>query len=162
MSDLYSTYNDESDWWFHGRITIEDAESLITSSAGGKEEGLFLIRESTSKPGCYTLTMWAQEKVRHFRIIRRKDGQFSFEAKGSPVFRSIEDFVAQHQSAKGRLPCKLSKHVIGGPLPSIVTKPEAERLQPVSRAYNNYYARPCFYTKGCYNPKVCVCIILCS
>jgi c-src tyrosine kinase len=40
--------------WFHGKISRELAESLLTS----KEDGLFLVRESANYPGDYTLCVW--------------------------------------------------------------------------------------------------------
>ena len=40
--------------WFHGKITRELAEELLTP----KEEGLFLVRENAHSPGDYTLCVW--------------------------------------------------------------------------------------------------------
>jgi c-src tyrosine kinase len=40
--------------WFHGKITREFAEELLKP----REEGLYLVRESTNFPGDYTLCVW--------------------------------------------------------------------------------------------------------
>jgi c-src tyrosine kinase len=40
--------------WFHGKITREFAEQLLMP----REEGLYLVRESTNFPGDYTLCVW--------------------------------------------------------------------------------------------------------
>lgn len=44
--------------WFHGKISREEAESLLTPH----EDGLFLVRESTNFPGDYTLCVCYLEK----------------------------------------------------------------------------------------------------
>jgi c-src tyrosine kinase len=50
--------------WFHGKITRDEAERLLQP----REEGLFLVRESTNYPGDYTLCVCFQEKVEHYRV----------------------------------------------------------------------------------------------
>ncbi|XP_055611513.1 tyrosine-protein kinase CSK isoform X2 [Uranotaenia lowii] len=50
--------------WFHGRIKREEAENLLKP----REDGLFLVRESTNFPGDYTLCVCFNEKVEHYRI----------------------------------------------------------------------------------------------
>lgn len=53
-----------SNRWFHGRIKREEAENLLKP----REDGLFLVRESTNFPGDYTLCVCFNEKVEHYRI----------------------------------------------------------------------------------------------
>lgn len=51
--------------WFHGKITRETADQLLSNSA----EGSYLIRESTNYPGDYTLCVRAGGRlVDHYRI----------------------------------------------------------------------------------------------
>jgi c-src tyrosine kinase len=50
--------------WFHGSITRDEAERLLQP----REEGLFLVRESTNYPGDYTLCVCFQDKVEHYRV----------------------------------------------------------------------------------------------
>ncbi|KAF7275157.1 C-terminal Src kinase isoform X2 [Rhynchophorus ferrugineus] len=50
--------------WFHGKISREDAEGLLKP----RNDGLFLIRESTNFPGDYTLCVCFQSKVEHYRV----------------------------------------------------------------------------------------------
>ena len=53
--------------WFHGKISREQAEALL---APYYPEGLFLLRESTSFPGDYTLCVCSAEaRVEHYRIM---------------------------------------------------------------------------------------------
>lgn len=50
--------------WFHGKISRQDAESLLYKM----EDGLFLLRESNNYPGDYTLCVCHQGKVEHYHI----------------------------------------------------------------------------------------------
>lgn len=50
--------------WFHGSITRDEAENLLQP----REDGLFLVRESTNFPGDYTLCVCFQSKVEHYRV----------------------------------------------------------------------------------------------
>mmetsp|Transcript_12933 Transcript_12933/g.18175 ORF Transcript_12933/g.18175 Transcript_12933/m.18175 type:complete len:480 (+) Transcript_12933:110-1549(+) len=50
--------------WFHGKISRELAEELLTP----RKDGQFLIRESTNYPGDYTLCVCFQDTVDHYRI----------------------------------------------------------------------------------------------
>lgn len=50
--------------WFHGSISRDEAETLLQP----REDGLFLVRESTNFPGDYTLCVCFQGKVEHYRV----------------------------------------------------------------------------------------------
>ncbi len=51
--------------WFHGRITRQQAEDLLQPPS----DGLFVVRESTSFPGDYTLCVSYDSKVEHYHIM---------------------------------------------------------------------------------------------
>ena len=51
--------------WFHGKIPREKAELLLSP----REDGQYLVRESTNFPGDYTLCVCYQGKVEHYRVI---------------------------------------------------------------------------------------------
>jgi len=60
--------------WFHGPITREEAEQLLTpsrcsSASPTASDGLFLVRDSTNFKGDFTLCVSYQCKVEHYRII---------------------------------------------------------------------------------------------
>eukprot|EP00096_Caligus_rogercresseyi_P012433 TRINITY_DN520_c0_g1_i2.p1 TRINITY_DN520_c0_g1~~TRINITY_DN520_c0_g1_i2.p1 ORF type:complete len:465 (+),score=103.02 TRINITY_DN520_c0_g1_i2:169-1395(+) len=55
--------------WFHGKISREGAESLLQP----KEDGLFLVRESTNFPGDYTLCLCYKGRVEHYRVIAKNN-----------------------------------------------------------------------------------------
>lgn len=60
--------------WFHGKISREMAEDLLTP----KENGLFLVRESTNYPGDYTLCVCYMGKVEHYRV-KYKDNHLTID-----------------------------------------------------------------------------------
>ncbi|CAB3377317.1 Hypothetical predicted protein [Cloeon dipterum] len=60
--------------WFHGKISREQAEVLLMP----REDGLFLVRESTNYPGDYTLCVCFQGKVEHYRV-KYKDKQLTID-----------------------------------------------------------------------------------
>lgn len=55
--------------WFHGKISRQQAEELLNP----REDGLFLVRESTNFPGDYTLCVSWEGKVEHYHIIIRSN-----------------------------------------------------------------------------------------
>ncbi|GFW89596.1 tyrosine-protein kinase CSK [Trichonephila clavipes] len=55
--------------WFHGKITRDEAEILLQP----REDGLFLVRESTNFPGDYTLCVCYKNKVEHYRVIYKEN-----------------------------------------------------------------------------------------
>lgn len=73
-NDNYYTVNYVMLRWFHGKISREMAEDLLTP----KENGLFLVRESTNYPGDYTLCVCYLGKVEHYRV-KYKDNQLTID-----------------------------------------------------------------------------------
>ena len=53
--------------WFHGKISREHAEALLRNCV----EGAYLIRESTTFPGDYTLCVAYTGIVEHYRILNK-------------------------------------------------------------------------------------------
>ena len=62
--------------WFHGKISREQAEHLLTPP----ETGLFLVRGSTNFPGDYTLCVSCLGKVEHYHITY-KNNKLSIDAE---------------------------------------------------------------------------------
>ena len=63
--------------WFHGEMGREESESLLKEH--GFEEGLFLVRESSTSLGDFVLSVVHDNDVIHYQIRRRQDqdGLFS-------------------------------------------------------------------------------------
>ena len=82
--------------WYHGNITRELAESLMTT------EGDFLLRDSTSQPGDYVLTCCWGRKMLHFVVNRKLDKetakvQYQFE---EVLFDRVTELVHFYVSKK--------------------------------------------------------------
>eukprot|EP00163_Fabomonas_tropica_P034745 TRINITY_DN978_c0_g1_i2.p1 TRINITY_DN978_c0_g1~~TRINITY_DN978_c0_g1_i2.p1 ORF type:complete len:134 (-),score=27.23 TRINITY_DN978_c0_g1_i2:369-770(-) len=76
--------------WFQGYISSEKAEKLLS----GKPSGTFLVRISTSKPGCYSIAVLKDGQTRH-SLIDVKNGRFTVDYKSS--YSSVPEFVEAHK-----------------------------------------------------------------
>ena len=72
--------------WFHGKISRELAESLLTPH----EDGLYLVRESTNFPGDYTLCVCSEAGIDHYRV-QGKDGKLTIDDES--YFGSLEELI---------------------------------------------------------------------
>ncbi|EGD72431.1 hypothetical protein PTSG_00450 [Salpingoeca rosetta] len=76
--------------WLHGRISSQDAKAILTKH----KPGAFLIRESSSTPGDFTLSFLSGDKmVEHFRI---GVADFMDYQLGGRHFGCLEDIVLHY------------------------------------------------------------------
>jgi len=93
--------------WFHGKIKRTDAEKTLLL---GGHHGSFLIRESESKPGDYSLSVKEGDTVKHYHIRRMDNGDYYIARR--IAFKSLNELVAHYKvSSDGlcvalREPCK--------------------------------------------------------
>lgn len=59
--------------YFYGRISRDEAETILTSN--GCKEGLYLLRENVSTAGNYALSICHHNRIHHYCIERQPDGQ---------------------------------------------------------------------------------------
>ncbi|XP_026463781.1 tyrosine-protein kinase CSK-like [Ctenocephalides felis] len=76
--------------WFHGKISRERAEQLLQP----REDGLFLVRESTNFPGDYTLCVCFQNKVEHYRV-KYHDNQLTIDDE--EFFETLAQLVEHYE-----------------------------------------------------------------
>lgn len=88
--------------WFHGKISREEAELLLNP----KENGLFLVRESTNFPGDYTLCVCYQGKVEHYRV-KYKDNQLTIDDE--EFFENLSQLVEHYEEDADGLCTQLTK-----------------------------------------------------
>ncbi|XP_071446484.1 1-phosphatidylinositol 4,5-bisphosphate phosphodiesterase gamma-1 isoform X1 [Hetaerina americana] len=95
--------NDElhfSEKWFHGKLADgrTDAEKLLqTYSYLG--DGTFLVRESETFIGDYSLSFWRQGKVNHCRIKSKQDrGQTKFFMIDTNCFDSLYSLITHYRN----------------------------------------------------------------
>eukprot|EP00042_Codosiga_hollandica_P050868 m.616871 g.616871 ORF g.616871 m.616871 type:complete len:629 (-) comp58172_c0_seq7:292-2178(-) len=87
--------------WFFGPISRQKAEKLLGNPL--RKHGCYLIRESESQPGQYSLSMKDGESVRHYRIITDAAGHFQLQGSSSPMFRALRELVEFHKDKKAGL-----------------------------------------------------------
>lgn len=67
----------EEEMWFHGTIDRKDVPNLL------KNEGDYLVRESSTKPGQFVLSTRSEGQIRHFII------QLSDDVSGTYLIESV-------------------------------------------------------------------------
>ncbi|KAF3701417.1 Proto-oncogene tyrosine-protein kinase LCK [Channa argus] len=100
----------ETEPWFFKNISRNDAMRLLL--APGNTQGSFLIRESETTPGSYSLSVrdldhTTGEGVKHYRIRNMDNGGFYITAKIS--FSSLKELVQHHSRDADGLCTKLVK-----------------------------------------------------
>ena len=83
--------------WFHGKISRVTAEQRLLNCSN---EGSFLIRESETSPGGFSLSVLVHNRtgihVQHFKILRDDSGKyFHWVVK----FCSINELIAYHRTS---------------------------------------------------------------
>jgi growth factor receptor-binding protein 2 len=79
--------------WFHENINKKQAEDLLRSQP---ENGAFLIRESESSPGDFSLSVKFDDAVQHFKVLRDGAGKyFLWVVK----FNSLNQLVDYHRTS---------------------------------------------------------------
>jgi len=97
----------ESESWFFGKITRSKAEKLLLNPM--RKHGCYLIRESESSPGQYSLSMRDGDSVRHFRVQSLDEGKFRLQGSPSPAFSSLPELVEFHKRKKAGLTTTLKE-----------------------------------------------------
>ncbi|XP_069501780.1 GRB2-related adapter protein isoform X1 [Ambystoma mexicanum] len=73
--------------WYAGRISRQAAEEILLKR---RQPGAFLIRESESSPGEFSVSVNYGEHVQHFKVLRDRSGKyFLWEEK----FNSLNELV---------------------------------------------------------------------
>lgn len=88
--------------WFHGKITRLEAEELLRP----RENGLFLIRESTNYPGDFTISVCYGEKVEHYRILYRTN---KLTVDEEEYFENLTKLVEHYKKEADGLICALGR-----------------------------------------------------
>eukprot|EP00117_Sycon_ciliatum_P006401 scpid79620/ scgid9951/ Cytoplasmic protein NCK1; NCK adaptor protein 1 len=78
--------------WFHGKMSRNQCEGLLARA----RDGDFLVRESESKAGDYSISMKSPGKIKHFRIQSLPGGQYGI---GPRKFTQIEELVDHYTKA---------------------------------------------------------------
>lgn len=90
--------------WFFGKIKRTDAEKKLLQI--GNQTGTYLLRESESQPGNYSLSVRDGDSVKHYRI--RKVDQGGFYIAPRAMCSSLEDLVRHYKKESDGLCCRLT------------------------------------------------------
>ncbi|XP_073976555.1 growth factor receptor-bound protein 10-like isoform X3 [Rhodnius prolixus] len=99
--------------WFHKSLSREQASSLIMNH--GTQDGVFLVRESRSNPGCFVLSLKCSSKVIHVPIQPITDPVrdtlcFTLDS-GVTKFFDLLQLVEFYQLNAGCLPTRLTSYL---------------------------------------------------
>uniref|UniRef100_A0A7N6ABR9 Growth factor receptor bound protein 14 n=1 Tax=Anabas testudineus TaxID=64144 RepID=A0A7N6ABR9_ANATE len=96
--------------WFHGKLSRDEAQRLITQQ--GLIDGVFLLRDSQSNPKTFVLSLCHMQKIKHFQILPVDDeGELYYSLDDDHTrFTDLIQLVEFYQLNRGVLPCKLKHH----------------------------------------------------
>eukprot|EP00035_Acanthoeca_spectabilis_P021224 m.437035 g.437035 ORF g.437035 m.437035 type:complete len:549 (+) comp18051_c0_seq1:37-1683(+) len=95
----------ESHAWFQAGIPREIAMELLEK----EDEGSFVVRESSSQPGNFALTMKGGGLMHHFIVRKVPDGYvLGSEDQGQMPFSDLGTLIIAYAKNKGCLPCCLN------------------------------------------------------
>lgn len=77
--------------WFHGKIKRIDAEKRVL--AAGNPHGTFLVRDSESQPGNYSLTVRDGDSIKHYRVRKTDTGGYYIASRA--MFGTLAELI-QH------------------------------------------------------------------
>ena len=89
--------------WFLGKIKRVDAEKQLMMNFN--QFGSFLVRDSETTPGDFSLSIRDNERVRHYRIRRMDNGGFFVTRRAT--FLNIQELIAYYQQQADGLCCQL-------------------------------------------------------
>jgi len=90
--------------WFQAGIPREIAMELLEMS----DDGAFVVRDSSSQPGNYALTMKGDTLMNHFIVRKVAQGYvLGSESQGQSPFPDLTTLIKHYAKDKGCLPCCL-------------------------------------------------------
>jgi tyrosine-protein kinase len=82
--------------WYHGSLSRLEAEAVLEKD--GFDEGLFLVRESSSATGDFVLSIVHDKEVIHYQIRRRgEDALFSLSEE-QKVIHGLDELIFYYQN----------------------------------------------------------------
>lgn len=126
--------------WFHGKITRVQAQEVLFQNG---RDGSFLVRESESSPGDFSLSVKSGSRVQHFKILKDKEEPgkyFLWVVK----FNSINELIDYHRQASVSRSetIVLTEHLPApGSAPATRAAPPPSQKQKVARAQFDFDPR---------------------
>ncbi|XP_038070624.1 tyrosine-protein kinase HTK16-like [Patiria miniata] len=114
--------------WFHGKITRETAVHILQDN--GNTEGLFLVRESTSSPGDFVVSLIHDSQPQHFQIHCL--GDFYYQVDNGPLFQGLDALINFYVEGANGLSTRLVDFCKGEVPPAMARR--RGRTTPLHRA----------------------------
>ncbi|XP_071512142.1 tyrosine-protein kinase HTK16-like [Diadema antillarum] len=135
INDVATAKEEEKDLlWFHRRITRDTAVHILRDQGG--QEGLFLVRESTSRMGDYVISIMHNNLPQHFQI--QCLGDFYFQIDNGPLFQGLDQLINYYRTGANGLPTKLTAFCKGTTPPA--SSRRFGRSTPLHRATQEAWA----------------------
>ncbi|XP_037946729.1 tyrosine-protein kinase Shark [Teleopsis dalmanni] len=100
---------DDQLFWFHGKISREEAETLLMEE--GKVDGAFLVRESNTASGDFVLNVLYKGQVCHYQIRRHgEDAFFSIDDKVK-ILHGLDTLVEFYKQGSNGIVTRLTVRV---------------------------------------------------
>ncbi|XP_063299570.1 tyrosine-protein kinase FRK [Pelobates fuscus] len=103
----------ESQPWFFNDLKRAEAERLLISSEN--KQGSYLIRESESQKGDFSLSVYDGSVVKHYRIKRLDNGGFYITTRN--MFTTLNELVQYYCKHANGLCCKLTEPCVKAEAP---------------------------------------------
>ncbi|MFH4976600.1 hypothetical protein AB6A40_003309 [Gnathostoma spinigerum] len=80
--------------WFYGKITRVEADAQLNARG---DNGDFLVRDSESNPGDYSVSLKSADRNKHFKVeVDKAAGKFKI---GTRTFASLDDLIKYYMSS---------------------------------------------------------------
>ncbi|XP_015126879.1 tyrosine-protein kinase Shark [Diachasma alloeum] len=96
---------DDDICWYHGKLSREGAENLLRK---GNEDGIFLVRESSTSTGDYVLSVLHNQEVIHYQIRKHGEDAF-FSIDDETTIHGLDTLIEYYQEDNHGLEIKLQK-----------------------------------------------------
>ncbi|XP_011302292.1 tyrosine-protein kinase shark isoform X2 [Fopius arisanus] len=88
--------------WYHGKLSREGAENLLKQD----DDGVFLVRESSTSTGDYVLSVLHNEEVIHYQIRKHGEDAF-FSIDDETTIHGLDTLIEYYQEDNHGLEIKL-------------------------------------------------------
>ena len=81
----------ETSNWFHGKLSRQEAEEILKED--GFDEGLFLVRCSSSAVGDFVMSVVHKHEVIHYQIRRRQEDALFSLSEEARIIHGLDELV---------------------------------------------------------------------
>lgn len=98
-------YSNNAALCYHGKISRDSASQLLMGHGNG-QDGFYLLRDCSSAPGDYVLSLCNRKQILHFQVHCLGDNKFAID--DGPIFHGLDSLTAHYAIKPDGLPCRLT------------------------------------------------------